>query len=281
MRRLFPFSITGTASCPDNRTIGLIPGPRPCIRVKALLAGVLLAGLIVLGSGTGFASAVSFDLSYTDPASDVVEFWTSNMTPVLTDGNLTMSPFPDSVNMLHLTSSNASADVVLTMQVKGTIANLDNTSYQIRLYTRQDNATHFAVTHVNRTTTLASNATGFVPIDLSGSTTIVQDTLSVRVAKSRLGTITAWEIDATASETEAVYTYVDYGWRIPGNPGSAPRLPGAQFILPNAAWIALVPVVIAIAIVVVIVLKDRADRSSTKSSKAKAEPVSFQRRGKP
>ena len=249
--------------------------------MKALLAGVLLSSLIVLACGTGLVSAVSFDLSYTDPASDVVEFWTSNMTPVLTDGNLTLSPFPDSVNMLHLTSSNASADVLLTMQVKGTIANLDNTSYQIRLYTRQDNATHFAVTHVNRTTTLASNATGFVPVDLSASTTIVQDTLSVRVAKSRLGIITAWEIDATATETGAVYAYVDYGWRIPGNPGSTPRLPGAQFILPNAAWIALVPVVIAIAIVVVIVLKDRADRSSTKSSKAKAEPpVSLQRRGK-
>jgi len=228
------------------------------------------------------ASAVSFDRSYTDPASDVVELWASNMTPVLTDGNVTMSPFPDSVNFLRLASADAGTDITLTIQVKGMIADLDNTSYQIRLYTRQDNATHFAVTHVNRTTTLASNATGFVPVDLSASTTIVQDTLSVRVAKSRLGIITAWEIDATATETGAVYAYVDYGWRIPGNPGSTPRLPGAQFILPNAAWIALVPVVIAIAIVVVIVLKDRADRSSTKSSKAKAEPpVSLQRRGKP
>src|SRR5207244_5586125 len=111
-----------------------------------------------------------------------------------TVGNLMHNPSPYSVNMLHLTSSNAIADILLTMQVKGTIANLDNTSYQIRLYTRQDNATHFAVTHVNRTTTLASNGTGFVPIDLSASTTIVQDTLSVRVAKSRLGIITAWEI---------------------------------------------------------------------------------------
>ena len=102
----------------DNRTIGLIPGPRPCIRVKALLAGVLLSGLLVLACGTGIVSAVSFDLSYTDPASDVGEFWTSNMTAVLTDGNLTMSPFPDSVNVLHLTSANASADVTLTIQVK-------------------------------------------------------------------------------------------------------------------------------------------------------------------
>jgi len=265
----------------DNRTIGLIPGPRPCIRVKALLAGVLLSGLLVLACGTGIVSAVSFDLSYTDPASDVGEFWTSNMTAVLTDGNLTMSPFPDSVNVLHLTSANASADVTLTIQVKGTIANLDNTSYQIRLYTRQDNATHFAVTYVNRTTVLTSNATGFVPIDLSGATTIVQDTLSASVAKSRLGIITAWDIDATATETGAVYTYVDYGWQTPGNPGSAPTLPGAQFILPNAAWLALVPVVIAIVVVVVMVLKDRIERSSKRSNGAKEELASLRHRGKP
>jgi len=249
--------------------------------VKALLAGLLLTGLLVCAAGTGVASAASFDLSYTDPASDVVEFWTSNMTPVLTDGNLTMSPFPDSVNFLHLTSANASADVTLTIQVKGTIANLDNTSYQIRLYTRQDNVSHFAVTHVNRTTTLTSNATGFVPIDLSGSTTIAQGTLSVTVAKSRLGIVTAWNIDATATETETVYTYVDYGWQVPGNPGSTPKLPGPQFVLPNWAWIALVPVVIAIAYVFVIVLKDRKKHSAKNSQIQKDRLASFNRRGKP
>src|SRR5206468_3539084 len=75
--------------------------------MKARLAGLLFASLLAIGSGIGVASAVSFDRSYADPTSDVVELWASNMTPVLTDGNLTMSPFPDSVNVLRLASADA------------------------------------------------------------------------------------------------------------------------------------------------------------------------------
>src|SRR2546425_4390294 len=86
--------------------------------MKARLAGLLLVSLMAIGSGIGVASAVSFDRSYADPASDVVELWASNMTPVLTDGNLTMSPFPDSVNVLRLASADAGADIALTIQVR-------------------------------------------------------------------------------------------------------------------------------------------------------------------
>src|SRR5437899_11449632 len=167
--------------------------------MKARLAGLLLVSLMAIGSGIGVASAVSFDRSYADPASDVVELWASNMTPVLTDGNLTMSPFPDSVNVLRLASADAGADIALTIQVKGSIANLDNTSYQMRIYTRQDNSSHFQASYVNGKTMLTSNATGFVPVDISTSTTVTQGTLLVNVAKSWLGTITAWDLDATAT----------------------------------------------------------------------------------
>ena len=82
--------------------------------MKARLVGLLLVSLLALESGIGVASAVSFDRSYADPASDVVELWASNLTPVLTDGNLTMSPFPDSVNALRLASADAGADIALT-----------------------------------------------------------------------------------------------------------------------------------------------------------------------
>src|SRR2546430_17444557 len=98
------------------------------------------------------------------------------MTPVLTDGNLTMSPFPDSVNVLRLASADADADMALTNQVKGSIANLDNTSYQIRIYTRQDNSTQFRATYVNDKMMLTSNANGFVPIDISSLVTVTQGT---------------------------------------------------------------------------------------------------------
>src|SRR5256886_12121105 len=249
--------------------------------MKARLTGLLFASLLALGSSIGVASAVSFDRSYADPASDVVELWASNMTPVLTDGNLTMSPFPDSVNVLRLSSADAAADIALTIQVKGSITNLDNTSYEIRIYTRQDNSSHFRATYVNGRAILTSNARGFGPIAISPRATAAKGTLTVNVAKSWLGTITAWDLDATATETGTIYSYRDSGWQIAGNPGSEPTLPGAPSVLANSAWIAVVPVAIAIATVVVMGLRERKRGSTGKLRTQRDEVPSFHRRGKP
>ena len=249
--------------------------------MKARLAGLLLVCLVAFGTGVGVVSAVSFDRNYTDPASDVVQLWASNMTPVMTNGYLTMSPFPDSVNILRLASADAGAGITLTIQVKGVIANLDNTSYQIRIYTRQDNSSHFQASYVNGKTMLTSNATGFVPVDISTSTTVSQGTLLVNVAKSWLGTITAWDLDATATQTGTIYSYRDSGWQIPGSPGSEPTLPGAPSVLANWAWIAVVPVAIAITTVVVMVLRER-KREATKKARTETDEIpAFHRRGKP
>src|SRR3989441_12161920 len=209
--------------------------------MKVRLAGLLFASLLALAGGIGVASAVSFDQSYADPASDVVELWASNMTPVLTDGNLTMSPFPDSVNVLRITSADAGADIALTIQVKGSIADLDNTSYQIRIYTRQDNSTHFRATYVNGRAILTSNATGFVPIDISPRVTVTQGTLVVNVAKSWVGTITAWDLDATATETGTVSADRDSGCQSAGQPGTDATLPGAPSLPAECALLAGVP----------------------------------------
>lgn len=232
--------------------------------MKALIAAAIVIGFVALAASAGIASAVSFDLSYSDPASDVVKLWTSNMTPVLTpSGNLTLSPFPDSVNFLRLASANASADVKLTAQVKGNIAKLDNTSYEIRVYTRQDNTSHFVVAYVNGTATLKSNATGFVPVDISrsafitssGSNPTLKNTLQVNLSKSLLGTISAWNIDATAKQTGPTYTYEDFIWELPGNPGSTPALPPSGSVLPSWIWLAIVPVVLAIVAVIVLIAR--------------------------
>ena len=279
--RRFRLSKTGPCVVLDNRTIGIIPAQPRCLRVKGRLVGLLLVSLLAIESGIGVASAVSFDRSYADPASDVVELWASNLTPVLTDGNLTMSPFPDSVNVLRLASADAGADIALTIQVKGSIANLDNTSYQIRIYTRQDNSTHFRATYVNGKMMLTSNASGFVPIDISPRVAVTQGTLTVNLAKSWLGTISAWDLDATATETGTIYSYRDSGWQIPGNPGSEPTSPGAPSVLANWAWIAVVPVAIAIATVLVMILTER-KRESAGKARTRAEDVpSSHRRGKP
>ena len=222
----------------------------------------LVLGLAVLAGLSGVASGVSFDLNYSDPASDVVKLWTLNDTAVRTStGNLTISPFPDSVNLLWIRSANASANVTLTVEVKGSIANLDNSSYEIRLYTRSDNATHFIVTYVNGTTVLTSNATGFMPKDLTGNSTITStgpnpaltNTLHINVVKSLLGTIGAWNIDAVATQRGPTYTYRDYGWSLPGNPGSSPTSPPPPSGWTSSLWIIAI-VVITVALVAVVLL---------------------------
>ncbi len=200
---------------------------RRSIEASAVASLLLFAALAVPGAG------VTFTILYTDPASDVVRLWSSNMTPVLdVNGEPFMSPFPDAINMVRLRSaeSGGGMNVTLAVEVQGSIANLDNTTYEARLYTRADNASHFMVSYVNGTTTLGSNDTSFSAIDITGNSTVgstgpnptLENTLEIRVAKSLLGNITAWNIDATTTQLGATYSYRDFGWEIPGNPGSAP-----------------------------------------------------------
>ncbi len=245
--------------------------------MKALVAGLLVIGLAALSAFAGMASAVSFDLSYSDPASDVAKLWTSNMTHVLNAaGNATFSPSPPEVNLLRLESANASANINLTIEVKGTIANLDNTSYEIRLYTRSDNASHFIVTYVNRTAFLTSNATGSGRTDLSGSSAIiaigpnpnVRNGLRISVAKSLLGAITYWNIDATATQVsgDGVYTYQDAIWYVPGNPGSTPVPPASPSSFPGWTWIAAVVVVGAVLVAIAAVIRRKKSEPPKPSS---------------
>jgi len=231
--------------------------------VKAFLGGLFVLLFVASAVLVGSASAVTFDRNYSDPASDVAQLWTANMTPVLLpDGNVTMSPFPDSVNLLWIRSANESADVNLSFQVKGRIADLDNTSYEMRLYTRADNASHFLVTYTNGLTRLTSNATGFVPVDLSGKSWITStgpnpvllNTLVITVPKTLLGTVTSWDIDATATQRGPTYTYQDSGWLVPGSPGSAPPPPSSGLLLPNWLWLAIAPVIVAVVVAILIMV---------------------------
>jgi len=240
--------------------------------MKAVLPGLLIVGLVLLAAFSGIASAVSLGLNYSDPASDVAKLWTSNMTPVLdAGGNATLSPFPDSVNILWIRSANASANVTLTIEVKGEIANLDNTSYEVRLYTRTDNASHFVVTYVNGTTTLSSNATGYQPVDISGNSSIaatgpnpaLQNALQINVSKALLGTIPAWNLDAIAKQTGPTYTYQDTGWQVPGNPGSTPPASPTPSGSPIWIWIALAVGIVAVLAVIALFVRRKRTPPST------------------
>src|SRR2546428_6924964 len=120
---------------------------------------------------------------------------------------------------------------------------------------------------------LPANATGFVPIDIGPGGVVTQGTLTVNLAKSGLGTISAWDREATATQTGTIYSYRDSGWQIPGSPGSEPTLPGEPpSVLANWAWIAVVPVAIAITTVVVMVLRER-KREATQKARTETDEI--------
>jgi hypothetical protein len=235
--------------------------------LTALLLGigmVAVAGLSGVAAATSISptpSAVSLWLNYSDPASDVVKLWTVNMTPVeASNGSWIFSVTPTSVNIRWIRSANSGGHVNLTLETVGDIASLDNTSYEFRLFTRADNASHYVVTYTNGTTLLTSNATGFTPVDISGNSTItaagmnptLKNALHISVAKSLLGTIDTWNIDGTATQLGTTYSYRDFGWEQPGNPGSTPAPSPAPSVLPSWIWLAIIPVVLAIVVAIVL-----------------------------
>ncbi len=196
----------------------------------ALLLGITLAAPSLrpsdsLSPSYGLrAAAVNLNLNYSDPASDVAKMWTSNNSHVTDVGGFwILNPSPASDNLIRVSSTDAGADVALYLRVQGSIATQSNISYEIRLYPRSDNSTHFAVTFSNGTTWLRRNNTVGGAVNLTSNTTISPvSTLNVAVSKGLLGNLSAWDIDASTKEVGTTYTYEDFVWSQPGNPGSAP-----------------------------------------------------------
>ncbi len=173
------------------------------------------------------SSAVTFALNYSDPASDVFKLWSSNNTHVTNaTGYWVMSPAPGTVNLIRVASYDDGVNVGLFLKVQTTISTLANTSYEIRMYSRADNRTHYILTYSHGAARLTSNKTGAVSVNMTANVTISPaSVLNALVNKSLLGgsaNITAWNIDATARQTDGSYAYEDFVWQQPGNPGSAP-----------------------------------------------------------
>ncbi len=177
-------------------------------------------------AGSVRAAAVSLDLNYSDPASDVFTMWTSNGTHVTdASGYWIMSPSPGVVNLIRLGSSDAGTSVNLYLKVQTTIASRPNVTYDIRMYSRADNRTHYIFEYSNGRALLTQNQTTAPQVNMTANVTVGTSAFTVTVAKSLFGgptNITAWNLDATAKEFAGNYTYEDFVWQQPGNPGSAP-----------------------------------------------------------
>ncbi len=169
------------------------------------------------------AAAVSLNLNESDPASDVYALWTSNGSHVTSaSGAWLMNPFPSEVNLIHLQSLQSGTNVDLFVKVQGSIATRANTTYEVRLYTTSDNSTHFIVRYNNGTTNIRSNHTGSAVTNLAGTTISPASTLNLVVPIAGLGNITTWHVDASTKMIGTNYTFEDFIWNVPGNPGSAP-----------------------------------------------------------
>jgi hypothetical protein len=68
------------------------------------------------------------------------------------------------------------------------------------------------------------------------------------VNQSDLGTITTWNIDATARTVGDPYTYLDFGWEVPGNPGSSPTDPAPGSPYGQDLGLLLIGVLAAVAV---------------------------------
>lgn len=204
----------------------ILPGLAFSLALALVASSLLAAPQTPLASMPLRAYAVNLNLNYSDPASDVFILYTSNSSHV-TDavGNWLYSNTEPQVNILRIFSVDASSDVGVYLRVQGgsAISYLANTSYELHLFTRSDNSTSYLLRYSNGTTTLRTNHTGSPVYDLTSNTTISPaNQLGITVSKSNLGNITAWNMDATAKMVGANYTFQDFGWLQPGNPGSAP-----------------------------------------------------------
>lgn len=205
----------------------VLPGLALVLALAIAMGAVWVTPRVSAPSFAVRTSAVNFALNYSDPSSDVFKLYTSNLSHVTNSASYwIMSPSPGTVNLLRLSSANASASVDVYLKVQTSISVLANTTYEWRLYTRADNATHYIVTFRNGVTSMVSNHTGSAAHNLTANTTVGNlGWLGVSVPKADLGgasNITAWNIDATAKQIQGNYTYEDFGWSLPGNPGSAP-----------------------------------------------------------
>lgn len=205
----------------------VLPGLVLALALGLVAASLAAAPRVPVGSTVLRASAVSFNLNYSDPASDVFKLWSSNGSHV-TDANgfWLMSPFPGEVNLIRLGSSATGTDINLFVRVQTTIASRSNVTYEIRMYSRADNRTHYVLDYSNGAAALKQNRSGTPIVDMSSNVTISPaSTLNAVVSKALLGgtaNITSWNIDATSKEIGTTYSYEDYVWQQPGNPGSSP-----------------------------------------------------------
>ena len=191
-----------------------------------ILALLLIVSVSILSFNAQVVVAqdINFDLSYSDPASDV--------TWVYENGTIEMKSEPKDVNIKWLKSELELDDGTLKLTIElsspGVIRTDNITVYQFNIYTDIGNTSHFIVDYSDGNCRLRTNTSATI-INDSVEYSISDGDLNCLVNLSELGNITYYNIDASAetreyeNETVGWVLKKDFGWEVSGSPGTTPN----------------------------------------------------------
>ena len=232
-----------------------------------IIALLLIASVSILSFNALIVGAqdINFDLSYSDPASDV--------TWVYENGTTEMRNDPKDVNIKWLRSElqpdNETIKLPIEVSSPGVIRTDNITAYQVNIYPTDGNDTHFIVNYSDGTCKLRTN-TSATFINESVEYSISDSKLDYFVNLYELGNITYYNIDATAetreyeNETVGWVLKKDFGWEISGSPGSTPddeldEEEGGLLDISSSLCISgiILAIILVVIVVIIIVVKRR------------------------
>jgi hypothetical protein len=177
---------------------------------------IFLVSQLLLITAFSVIAQVDYDLTYQDPAGDVLRFnetWTEKGT---VDSQ-------SKIDIKWLRSEEIPGNVSLRMEFKNNqvIEESNETKYVFRIFTSQDNSTGYNITYRNGTSVISDFNETFQE-DMTSNTTIIDDNgevLIIRVSKTRyLANITHYNIDGFTWKEHGNETFIDYVSEIPGHP---------------------------------------------------------------
>jgi hypothetical protein len=187
-------------------------------RYRIGILGLFLAVQILIAFLTPVLAEIEYELTYQDPAGDVLEFnetW-SNKGPVDSQPRL-------DIKWLR-SSDDTMGNATLRLEFKNNqiIEESNETKYVFRIFTSNDNSTGYNITYKNGTSSISDFNNTFQE-DMSSNTSKIDDNgevLVVKVKKSKyLDNISYYNVDAFTWKEQENRTYIDYVSDIPGHPG--------------------------------------------------------------
>lgn len=182
-----------------------------------IFLGILLILQIMMISTFVVTAEVNYEMTYQDPAGDVLEFnetWSNK-------GTVDSQSQMDIKWLRSLPDTTGNVTLRLEFRNNQLIEESNETKYVFRIFTNQDNSTGYNITYRNGATSI-SNFNNTFQEDMSSNTSKINDkgeVLVVKVSKDKyLLNISHYNVDAFTWKEQGNTTYIDYVSEIPGHP---------------------------------------------------------------